>query len=108
MDIFRWIQFHCVVGLPSGSILTLGGWNIEKGEYLKDIWLLDGKWKKMKDLKEARKISAQEKIKRNSLFQIIYFGSAILIDNQSIYMFPGNSPDATRNIQRIKLGKVDH
>ena len=35
-------------------------------------------------------------------------GSAILVEKQSIYLFPGDSYDSTREVIRIQLGKVDH
>ena len=35
----------------------------------------------------------------------MYGGSSILIEESSVYLFPGNNRDDARAIQRIKIGK---
>ena len=45
---------HSAVGLPSGSIATLGGLDPNKG-VLKEIWVLnESKWTKMGELLQVR------------------------------------------------------
>ena len=75
--------------MPSGSIATLGGWDPPKGEPMKEIYVLNEKW-----------------TITGKLLQGNYYGSANLVD-ETIYVFPGNSLESTRMIQRVKLGKVD-
>ena len=52
---------HSPVGLPSGSIATLGGWDTNEGS-LKEIWVLNElKWTKMGDLLQVRKLNNESR-----------------------------------------------
>ena len=39
--IFRWIHSHSAVGLPSGKMATIGGWEGDTGDLVEHIYLLE-------------------------------------------------------------------
>ena len=54
-DDFRWIEMFSAMGLPSGSLLTIGGGDKKTGQRLNEIWeLKNDKWSEVGSLSEVR------------------------------------------------------
>ena len=57
LSTFRKLETHSSVGLPSGSLITIGGWTLVNGEdtRLAKVWLLkQNAWSRLKKLKKVR------------------------------------------------------
>ena len=87
INLFRKQSAHCLVGLPSGNLLLVGGSGVWPAVFTA-IWLLkDDVWTKIGDLQTVNLKTEKHKqsFKPNSS------GSAITINN-AVFIFSGTSP----------------